>query len=181
MTYVTMFRLDISGDFDLGDLDGTNQYIDKDNQIQNAKEDKYHHHGICVMYMFFTTFIGIGWLNILIGLLSERYTMFYEKRLHLFEAFRVVYMYKSLCFRRLVCNGWRSMPNKGDDQKGRIAWLKYKKSTLSIATPKDIIFQAEYEGALAEEERLRRDSFNLDGQEEQWMELKKDNPFYHRR
>merc|ERR1712079_468189 len=134
----------------------------------NAKEDKYHHHGICVMYMFFMTFIGIGWLNILIGLLSERYTVFYEKRLHLFEVFRVVYMYKSLCFRQLVCNGCRWMrdgcrwiPNEGGNQKGKIAWLKYKKSTFSMATPKDIIFQAEYEGLLSEENRLGRESSNL--------------------
>merc|ERR1712228_437233 len=101
---------DFSGDFDLGDMEGTNQQIDGDMvynakksiydlhkvEINNAPEDEYFHHAICFFYMMCTVFFNICMLNVFIGLLSKVYDDLSKKSHDLFEEFRGDYSFKFL-------------------------------------------------------------------------------------
>jgi len=121
-TLVAMFRLDFSGDFDLGDMDGENQQInlkvnqttgDMDGELNNAPtmnvQGTAWYHTVCAIYAGSTLIITIGLLNVYIGLLGELYNTMYKKRGELFEEFRATYTCKALLKRQVLKRCWKPL------------------------------------------------------------------------
>merc|ERR1712203_1324356 len=102
--------------------------------INNAREDKYFHHGIYMFYAITTIVFNICMLNVFIGLLSNVYENKQKKARAYFEEFRLVYAYRMFAAR--VAFGWvykkltgqntdEGAPNRQDPTKN-IAWIAYR-------------------------------------------------------
>jgi len=133
----TMFRLDFSGDFDLGDMEGMNPTITgKINRttgdfVDVAENNALPHpvigHGVLVLYMLCTTVITLLFLNVYIGILSNKYDNFYEDRSAHFMSFRLDYTYRLLSRRAMMeqlCPRLCSPKKKEKDDK--LIWLAYR-------------------------------------------------------
>jgi len=97
-TFLLMFRLDIEGDFDLGDLEGVNQKLDfKTGEIDDGQPTVLYHLGVRYMFVVLVIFINIILMNVYIGLLSSIYDDLVQKRRQLFAEFRAVYTWRYLC------------------------------------------------------------------------------------
>jgi len=114
-TFLTMFRLCFSGDFDMGDLEGVNQIVvlDKYNRsshqytgyTDDGEPDSRWHLGMSFLFCILTVFVNVMLLNVYIGLLSELYTKYASQKEEHFEAFRSHISWKLLLAQR----GWRKL------------------------------------------------------------------------
>jgi len=122
-TFMSMFRLAIPGDFDLGDLEGANGvvYMDLNNNSDLNNGDHYlmgetddgeynakWHHGMYGFFMIITIIVNVMLLNVYIGLLSELYNGYADKKAQHFEHFRGHISWKLL----LARHGWRYLVSK---------------------------------------------------------------------
>merc|ERR1712232_1404017 len=139
----TMFRLDFSGDFDFGDMEGVNPTITGsitkktldqwtiNSDFNNAEPQPIYSHGVIVLYMVCTVVINILFLNVYIGILSNQYDKYYEDRSSHFSQFRLDYTYRLLSrrammdhFREKYCGCW--CPKKPETEKPELVWIAYR-------------------------------------------------------
>eukprot|EP00931_Biecheleriopsis_adriatica_P104440 TRINITY_DN79112_c0_g1_i1.p1 TRINITY_DN79112_c0_g1~~TRINITY_DN79112_c0_g1_i1.p1 ORF type:complete len:762 (-),score=138.25 TRINITY_DN79112_c0_g1_i1:37-2286(-) len=158
-TLLSMFELDFGGNAELDTLEGNserwvfNQSLVKASSAaalenRGAKPNKYWHHGVSVMYVFWFMWITLGLLNVFIGLLSNLYDEKLKDRRELFEDFRAVYTTKhllrrqgadclpcvSFCFQLMIrfTKKWRP------ETKGAYAWLAYDPTVFQDSDDTDV-------------------------------------------